>query len=110
MNLRKSMKNYPYLKSNLSQLKRERARCFDLDSKLEIDNAIRDLEVQLDTILTQIACVEDDQSKTVMLAHFVEGRTIQEIGRVMCYSDEWVYKKIAKGIDEIRTKEKGTND
>ena len=104
MCLRKKLKDYPHAKNSLARLKQERESCLDLDKIFSLDAAISDAEREIDQLLTDVMNISDELSRAFIIDHFIEGRSIYQLEIKFCYSKEWIYKKIAIGIDEINNK------
>ncbi len=101
MPIRRQLKDYPLLKKDLLRLKLERDECLDTSKRLLLDATICDTEKRVDTLLSELLLIEDGLARTFIIDHFIEGKSIQQLENKFCYSREWIYKKIAVGINEI---------
>lgn len=64
----------------------------------EMFSAKRAKAAEIELLIDQVS---SDECKTILYMRFLSNKRIKDIANSMSYSNDWVYKKMRKGVDEV---------
>jgi len=64
----------------------------------EMFSAKRAKAAEIELLIDQVS---SDECKTILYMRFLSNKRIKDIAGSMSYSNDWVYKKMRKGVDEV---------